>query len=349
MKKLGLKATEGNFKEDSFFTVSVTVMVQTAIALSFAFYYYFTSDIGLVGFYLGAGSVLLLSLALNGLAKFKSVAGFLVIATVFSGFLYSLTLSFSALSLAWCLSSLRTLMEVSNRPKNLQLGIILLIISAVTLLSDSTLLISSPYSTAESVQFLFLCSVTVIFVYESASSRSKYAHNIKSLYLQVDQIKRLDALTGLHNRQSIEYDLQEKYTEGQANGQPFGIILADLDNFKTINERYGHSIGDNVLSLVGQLLNDSLSKDYRLARWSGNAFIVLIPHNEPSASNMIAEVLREKVNGLQLDAKGAKFKLSMSIGIASTSQCRDLNDLLSSAENSLYQAKNMGGNMSIAS
>jgi diguanylate cyclase (GGDEF)-like protein len=240
-------------------------------------------------------------------------------------------------------------MEVSRRPTNLALGVTLLSIATVILFGETALLLSSPYSTAESLQFLFLCAVTIIFVYEASSLRSKYANNIKSLSSQVDQIKRLDALTGLHNRQSIEYDLQEKYTQGQTNGQPFGVILADLDNFKTINERYGHSIGDNVLSLVGQLLHDSLSADYRLARWSGNTFIVLIPYDEPSASNIIAEVLREKVNGLQLDAKGVKFKLSMSFGLATTSQCRHLNDLLSCAENSLYQAKSMGGNMAIAS
>ena len=84
MKDLDVKVTDIEIKVDSFFTV--TVMVQTAIALSFAFYYYFINDIGLVGFYLGAGSVLLLSLALIGLAKFKSVAGFLVIVTVFQDF-----------------------------------------------------------------------------------------------------------------------------------------------------------------------------------------------------------------------------------------------------------------------
>jgi hypothetical protein len=84
MKDLDVKVTDVEIKVDSFFTV--TVMVQTAIALSFAFCYYFINDIGLVGFYLGAGSVLLLSLALIGLAKFKSVAGFLVIATVFQDF-----------------------------------------------------------------------------------------------------------------------------------------------------------------------------------------------------------------------------------------------------------------------
>jgi len=59
--------------------------------------------------------------------------------------------------------------------------------------------------------------------------------------------------------------------------------------------------------------------------------------------------LRKKISDLELDAKGTKFKLSLSIGIASTSQCSDLTDFLSSAENSLFQAKNMGGNMVIES
>jgi diguanylate cyclase (GGDEF)-like protein len=347
LKCSDVKVTDVEIKGDSFFTV--TVMVQTAIALLFAFYYYFSNDIGLVGFYLVAASFLLFGLALNRLVKCKRVARFLVVVTLFSGFLYSLTLSFSALSLAWCLSTLRTLMAVCHSTKTLKLGVILLCFAIVILFSESTLVISSPYSTAESLQFLFLCAVTAIFVFDAVSSRSKYAHNIESLSSQVDQIKRLDALTGLHNRQSIEYHLQEKYAEEQSDGQSFGVILADLDNFKTINERYGHSIGDNVLFLVGQLLNDSLAENYSLGRWVGNTFVIIIPHDEPSASAVIAEVLRIKVGELQLDAKGVKFKLSMSIGIASTSRCRDLNDLISCAENSLYQAKNMGGNMAIAS
>jgi len=347
IKFLDVKAIDVEIKGDSFFTV--TVLLQTAVALSFAFYYYFSNDIGLVGFYLAVGSFLLLGLALNRLVKFKRVARFLVVVTLFSGLLYSLTLSFSALSLAWCLSTLRTLMAVCRSTKNPTLAVIFLCFAIAILFSASTLLNSNSYSPTESLQFLFLCAVTVIFVFEAGSSRSKYAHNLESLSSQVDQIKRLDALTGLHNRQSIEYHLREKYTKEQSGGQPFGVILADLDNFKTINERYGHSIGDNVLFLVGQILNDSLADDYSLGRWVGNTFVIIIPHDEPSASAVIAEVLRIKVGELQLDAKGVKFKLSMSIGIASTSRCRDLNDLISCAENSLYQAKNMGGNMAIAS
>ena len=349
MNNIAYKIPDTLVKEDSLFTAPVTVMVQTAIAISFAFYYYFTNEIELVSLYLGAGSVLLLSLAFYGISKLSHIAVFLVIITLSLSFLYSLTLSFNALSLAWCLSSLRTLMEVCRRPKNLQLAFTLLAITTAILFSELAELISSPYSTAESLQFIFLCSVCAIFVFEASTSRSKYRDNVAFLALHVDQISLLDALTGLHNRQSFEYYLEKKYTEAQNSGRSFAIILADIDNFKSINERYGHSIGDNILTLVGQLLNDTLSENYNLARWTGNTFIALIPHDEPSTNNTIAELLRKKVNDLELDAKGAKFKLSMSIGIASTSQCSDLTDFLSSAENSLYQAKNMGGNMAIAS
>ena len=74
-----------------------------------------------------------------------------------------------------------------------------------------------------------------------------------------------------------------------------------------------------------------------------------MPHNESSASNIIADVLLQKISNLEINAKGAKFTVSISIGIAMQNKCNDLNDLIFSAENSLYQAKNMGGNLAITS
>jgi len=280
-------------------------------------------------------------------SKLKNIAEILVIMTLSLGFLYSLTFSFSALSLAWCLSSLRTLIEVCPRPANLSVGATLLCIASIILFSQTTIL--SPYSTTESLQFIFLCFVTIIFVYEASSSRGKYAHNVENLSRQINQFKLIDALTGLYNRQHAERYLKEKYSKTQAEESSFGVILADLDNFKSINERYGLAVGDNVLTIVGQLLSDSLSEEYELARWAGNTFIVIVPHDEPSASNIIADVLLQKINSLKINAKGAKFTVSISIGIATQSKCSDLNDLISCAENSLYQAKNMGGNLAITS
>ena len=339
-------ATEFKINVDSLFTAPVSVMVQAAFALSFAYYFYLDHELDLVAFYLGTGSSLLLSLIFWN-SKFKKIAQVLVVGTLFPGFLYSLTHSFSALSLAWCLSSLRTIMEVCPRPANLPVGATLLCFASIILFSPTTIL--SPYSTTESLQFILLCFVTMIFVYEASSSRGKYAHNIDHLSLQIDQFKLIDALTGLYNRQHAERYLKEKYSKPQGEESSFGVILADLDNFKSINERYGLAVGDNVLTIVGQLLSDSLSEEYKLARWAGNTFIVIVPHNEPSASNIIADVLLQKINSLKINAKGAKLTVSISIGISTQSKCSDLNDLISCAENSLYQAKNMGGNLAITS
>lgn len=186
MDNIDYKIPDTAVKEDSLFTAPVTVMVQTAIAISFAFYYYFAGEIELVSLYLGVGSVLLLSLAFYGISKLSHIAVFLVVITLSLSFLYSLTLSFNALSLAWCLSSLRTLMEVCRRPKNLQLAFTLLGITTVILFSELAELISSPYSTAESLQFIFLSSICSIFVFEASASRSKYRDNVEFLALQVE-------------------------------------------------------------------------------------------------------------------------------------------------------------------
>ncbi|HIG66747.1 MAG TPA: hypothetical protein EYQ44_02830 [Porticoccaceae bacterium] len=188
-----MTANEFKIKVDSLFTAPVSVMVQTTIALSFSYYFYIHHELDLVAFYLGTGSSLLLSLIFWN-SKLKNIAESLVVMTIFSGFLYSLTFSFSALSLAWSLSSLRTIMEACPWPANLSVGATLLCIASIILFSQTASL--SPYSTTESLQFIFLYFVTIIFVYEASTSRSKYTHNVKYLSSQIDQFKLIDALTG---------------------------------------------------------------------------------------------------------------------------------------------------------
>ena len=142
--------------------------------------------------------------------------------------------------------------------------------------------------------------------------------------------------------------LSSRFLNAQQN-EHFSIIIADLDNFRSINELYGHNVGDDVISQVGKLLESTLEDTYIIARWDGNAFIVLLPNHEEEASRLIAELLRKKVNRLKLKNQGDTLKLSISLGTASSVKCGDLNDLLSHAENSLYQAKHMGGNIVIQS
>jgi diguanylate cyclase (GGDEF)-like protein len=163
-----------------------------------------------------------------------------------------------------------------------------------------------------------------------------------------DVLALQDPLSGLYNRRYMESILSSRFLNPQDN-EYFSIIIADLDNFRSINELYGHNAGDDVISQVSKLLESTLEDTYIIARWDGNAFIVLLPNHEEEASRLIAELLRKKINRFKLKNQGDTLKLSLSLGTASSVKCSDLNDLLSHAENSLYQAKHMGGNIVIQS
>ena len=126
--------------------------------------------------------------------------------------------------------------------------------------------------------------------------------------------------------------------------QPFSILLADLDNFKFINDRYGHDVGDEVLHAIGALLSEPLRGEDVVARWGGNEFMVLLPTANSEEAVNIAERLRAQAGRL---AQGDQLLVSLSIGVASIEKCTGIVDLISTGENGLYQAKHMGRDMVI--
>jgi diguanylate cyclase (GGDEF)-like protein len=161
----------------------------------------------------------------------------------------------------------------------------------------------------------------------------------------VDQIAHQDQLTQLPNRNNMEGRLEKKYQQYRLINQPFSILLADLDNFKFINDRYGHDVGDDILYAIGQVLSEPLRGEDIVARWGGNEFMVLLPTANSEAAVNIAERLRAAASELDMDAQGDKLRISLSVGVASIDKCTGIDDLLSTAENGLYQAKHMGRDM----
>lgn len=122
-------------------------------------------------------------------------------------------------------------------------------------------------------------------------------------------------------------------------------MLADLDNFKFINDRYGHDVGDEILCAVGQMLHEPLRDEDMVARWGGNEFMILLPTANSEAAVNIAERLRSKATEIEMEAQGDKLRISLSVGVASIEKRTGIDDLMSTAENGLYQAKHMGRDM----
>jgi diguanylate cyclase (GGDEF)-like protein len=157
---------------------------------------------------------------------------------------------------------------------------------------------------------------------------------------------RADSKTGLLNAATWERDAAAEIGRAARTGSPAAVLLLDLDRFKSINDTYGHLIGDQVLKEVARALTDLL-RDYDLAgRFGGEEFAVLLPQTRAVDAFRIAERLRARVANLLITASDAlgRVPVTVSIGVAAldAGSKRELPDLLAAADAALYRAKSAG-------
>lgn len=160
---------------------------------------------------------------------------------------------------------------------------------------------------------------------------------------RINQLKEnsKDGLTGLNIRKEFDRKSEETYQEHEH--EPYSIIMMDLDNFKPINDHYGHPAGDKVLKSVGSIIHDSVRDRDISGRYGGEEFIILLPKTGLKSAYQTAERLRKKISYHYFGG----IIVSASFGVSSTEQYDDkpiLNDLIDAADQAMYQSKNTGRN-----
>lgn len=156
-------------------------------------------------------------------------------------------------------------------------------------------------------------------------------------------LARTDPLTQLFNRRAF-LDLAEPLFEtARRHNRPLSIIVLDLDHFKALNDRHGHTAGDQALIALGQLLLQTARRGDVVARWGGEEFLVLLPETGLDAAAVLAERLRENVSNLRI-VPAPELALSASLGVAECSGCTDLTGLIADADAALYHSKSRGRN-----
>ena len=155
-----------------------------------------------------------------------------------------------------------------------------------------------------------------------------------------------DALTGLVNRAAICRSLDQEVARGSRTGHPVGVILLDIDHFKSINDTYGHACGDVVLQAVAKSLKAGVRSYDFVARYGGEEFLIVLPECEWRGARRVAERAREALAALQIELPHSRLEVTASFGVSSTSQVRsaDAVQLLASADRALYRAKRRGRN-----
>ena len=168
-----------------------------------------------------------------------------------------------------------------------------------------------------------------------------------SLHEAVEQQAVTDELTGLANVRAFFAALDREVERGRRFDTPLGLIMLDLDDFKLVNDSYGHQQGDEVLALVAGVLRDAIRELDTVARYGGEELAVILPQTDAAGAELLAERMRTALESLQIPRLGGRGSLSVtaSFGVAAMPESGpDRDGLIAAADAALYAAKRAGKN-----
>jgi len=189
-----------------------------------------------------------------------------------------------------------------------------------------------------------VCFVAAIFVGLVCNLAHHTAKDVSRLSW-LESVASVDPVTELYNRRHIMAVLEEECSRSGGNNTPLSILLMDVDNFKKINDTYGHQAGDVVLKEMAGLITTA-SGARSVGRYGGEEFLVLLPQEDSCDAWMIAERIRSAIEGAAVVYEGHPIiSTTMSIGIATVFGWKERpEDLVGLADEALYAAKSTGRN-----
>ena len=158
---------------------------------------------------------------------------------------------------------------------------------------------------------------------------------------RVGELAETDTLTETYNRRKFDEIVIEEHHRAEHGEAPFSLIMFDIDHFKKVNDKFGHSTGDQVLKHLSRLIRGLVRQGDLLIRWGGEEFLILLPDTQLEEAGPFAERIRQEVEQEHFTEIGS---LTISLGVAQFRKGDSTDDLLRRVDNALYQAKQEGRN-----
>lgn len=155
------------------------------------------------------------------------------------------------------------------------------------------------------------------------------------------ELARKDQLTKLYNRLYLDEMLTNQYFRFLRNGEQCCLVMLDIDHFKTINDTYGHLVGDEILKEVGELIQNSIRSHDLIGRWGGEEFLIILPHTEIKSASLLAHKLLDVVSQHQF---AHELHITISLGVAQLRRGMSIEDWIGHVDTALYDAKDAGRN-----
>lgn len=185
---------------------------------------------------------------------------------------------------------------------------------------------------------LFSTSIFILLAFFSDIKKTEALLDEKNRLLEV--LASTDALTRVLNRRSMEEHLRNALEKFRENGTPFCLVISDIDNFKLINDKYGHAIGDKVLIEVTRIFNQEIKKEDYICRWGGEEFLILLTNSKILDAMEIVERLRKGIEmGKVYFSENEFCQFTMTFGMAEFHENSDIDKILIEIDKKLYQGK----------
>jgi diguanylate cyclase len=161
---------------------------------------------------------------------------------------------------------------------------------------------------------------------------------------RLNALASTDTLTGLLNRRRMADQMHKELLQARSSHRPLSVLLLDIDNFKSINDQFGHGRGDQVIIATGEILRANVRQQDLIARWGGEEFLILQPGADVAAARETAERVRQAIFGYLVRHELDGAPVTVTIGVATLLDGETLEEIIHRADESLYAGKNGGRN-----
>ena len=208
-------------------------------------------------------------------------------------------------------------------------------------ITNQQVLLSNRVNGITAIGIGFLLSI-ILWHYNYTNITQKWRIEIQQK--QLEQMAYYDPLTGLPNRRFFDKLIKQEFSSMQRQGHESVIIILDIDNFKNVNDTYGHPVGDNILRQLAALLENNVRESDTVSRFGGEEFVILMPKTSLEGGCAFAERLRKLIMEKRFTIGSLTLRITSSFGVSLLRDIKNLEDYYSLADKALYLAKQCGKN-----
>lgn len=186
--------------------------------------------------------------------------------------------------------------------------------------------------------------ITKPFSFSELLARVRVGSRVVQYQQNLEHQTHIDPLTGLFNRRAFERKIAEEFERAKRYNHPISVLLLDIDNFKNINDTYGHHGGDTALVKISETLRQRTRRSDFPARYGGEEFVLILPETDQDSAFQAASKIHEEIRLQTFGSSTRPFMLTVSIGLSSTGakEYSDWRQMLEDADQAMYVAKNSG-------